>query len=256
MTVPPESAELLKKWQTASLRITGFQFGALELDSVRWWEALTGKPADSRNARPGIGQLVESGVIDGRVIQLQIQPGRIDWLLLPKDDPESEAFASLGDYDSSLVYFSELISKWMVQAPPLNRLAFGALLLIPTVDQAQATEILARILQDVTLNWAGIKEFVLQVNRPEPSAVLPEIGPINRLVKWQTIVQKKIVANLLPASHAPFTTSEQTAVSLELDMNTVTPTDATKQIPPGRLIPVLVELIEHATHIASKRILP
>jgi hypothetical protein len=253
MTVSNEAAELLKEWQTGSLRVTAFHVGALDLNSVRWWEDLTRQPSESRNVRAGLGQLVEVGAIESRVLQLQIQPGRIDWLLLPKD--ENERFPTLGDYEKSLSYFSELVFKWLAEAPSLNRLAFGALLLIPTADQSRSNERLAQILQDVTINWEGIQDFVIQVNRPQACAALPDAGPINRVVKWQSLVRRKIVATLLPTVQVPVAT-EETAVSLELDMSTVASTDATKALPSERLKSLLGELMDHATDIAARRILP
>lgn len=255
MIASPQATELLKKWQTASLRMTGFHVGALDLSSLAWWEKLTGQPAESRNVRPGIGQLVESGTVEGRTIQLQIQPGRIDWLLLPKDEPDSATFASLGDYETSLSYFSQLVSKWVEQSPPLNRLAFGTLLLVPTANQSKTIEALAQMLPDVTINWAGIQEFVLSVNRPQASVAFAEAGPINRVAKWQSLVRKKIITSSLLAGQAPLTTSEETAACLELDVSTNAPTDGTKELPAERRRPLFAELMDYATAIASTRAL-
>jgi hypothetical protein len=235
--------------------MTGFHVGTLDLNSLRWWEALTRQSAESRNVRPGIGQLVEFGTLEGRTVQLQIQPGRIDWWLLPKEEPESVKFASLGDYGDALSYFSQLIFKWVEQAPPLNRLAFGALLLIPTANQSESIDELAKMLPDVIINWAGINEFVLQVNRPQTSAVFPEAGPINRVAKWQTLIRKKIMASPMLGGQAPVTTSEEMAACLELDISTIVPTEGMKELPSERLKQLFEELMDYGTAIASKRAL-
>jgi len=98
MSMPIE-IHRLRAWQPGSLRVTAFQIEPVDVSSVDWWRALTGNSSESKNIRAGIGQLVEQGPIDRGVLQLQIQPVRIDWILLPKDDPESELFQDLGDFE-------------------------------------------------------------------------------------------------------------------------------------------------------------
>jgi hypothetical protein len=252
MTTPADKAFELANWQTGSLRVTGFTIDPVAFDTVNWWETLTGQASESKNLRPGSGQLVELGTHAGKILQLQIQPGRVDWLLLPKDDPDSVKFASLGAFEESLTSFTELVSKWFVNAPAMNRIALGVQLLLPTANYSEAVHILAGILDYVNINWDGIQEFMLQLNRPEISASFPDLGAINRLVKWQTIVRKKILAALAPQPQAPVTTSEEFAVYCELDINTTPPADARTKLPPEKLTALLVELGRIAAAVKFK----
>lgn len=253
MTTAREAAERPVKWQTGSLRVTVFYTGLLDVVSVNWWESLTGQQPDSKNVRAPGGQLIELGTVEGQVLHLQIQPGRIDWLLLPKDDPDSETFSLLGDFAKSSTYFGNLISKWFEQAPPLNRIAFGAQLFIPTADQPEAIRIVATILLCVKMKWEGVRDFIFQVNRPRACETLPGLGAINRLARWQTIARRKVTAILLPQPQAPVMTSEEHAAFCELDISTNAPTDAdTIKLPPDALRSLLTELIKHAADIVSK----
>ncbi len=246
------AAERAKQWQTGLLRATAFYPDPFDLAGVNWWESLAGRPSESKNVRAGLGQLAEFGTVDDRVLQLQIQPGRIDWLLLPKDEPEGGSFPSLGDFEKCLGYFRELFFKWLSQAPELNRLAFGAQLYIPTADQSEAVQTVAGILQYVKIDWTGIRDIVFQLNRVQACKTLPELGAINRLVKWQTVVRKRIVGALLPEPQAPVTTAEEFAAYWELDISLAAPTDAKMKLPPEKLKELFTELTHEAADIVSR----
>jgi hypothetical protein len=109
------------------------------------------------------------------------------------------------------------------------------------------------MLSSLNIKWEGLQDFILQVNRPQSCATLPNIGVINRVVKWQTVVLRKISAVLLPQPQPPVTTSEKTAAFLELDISTAAPSDASiLMLPPEQLKALLAELIHHAADIVSK----
>jgi hypothetical protein len=248
-----ETAEKPRTWQAESLRITAFCTQTLDVGNVRWWESLTGKEPDFRNARPTMGHLVEQGALENKILQLQIQPGRIDWLLLPKIDPEKETFPLLGDFGSAIEFLSGPVSKWLWDAPPLNRLAFGAQLSIRTTDQAEALRLIAGILKYVKIDWDGIRDLIFQVNRPTECRTLPDMVDINRLAKWQTVVRKQMLATLLPVPLRPVTTNEEAAAYFELDVNTTPPAEPSAlTLPPDRLPALLEELIDKARSIVAK----
>jgi hypothetical protein len=154
------------QWETMSLRATAFYVGPLDVGPIRWWEELAGQASESKTVRAGVGQLVEQGTLGNRVLQLQIQPGRIDWLLLPKEDPESAGFSVLGDFGESKDYFSSLVSPWLGKGPRLVRLAFGAQLVIPTPNVEVAMRIMSEALPHLDLKDAGARDLVFQINHP------------------------------------------------------------------------------------------
>jgi hypothetical protein len=132
----------------------------------------------------------------------------------------------------------------------LNRLAFGAQLLFPTADFSEATKTLAKILDYVKINWNDIQDFVFQLNRPQVSTSFPDLGAINRLVKWQTIVRKKIIATIIsPTPQAPVTLIEESAVYCEVDISTTAAVDPQKTLPPEQLRALVAELIHQASGV-------
>jgi hypothetical protein len=252
MTAVTIAAQLTKNWETSLLRATAFPTGPLDLASVKWWEVATGRSSESKNIRTGIGQLIEVGTVDDKVLQLQIQPGRIDWVLALKDDPESEKFSSLGDFDKSSNYFRELIVKWLEQAPPLNRIAFGAVLSIPTKNESEAMETISRFLPYVKIDWSGVRDFIFQMNLPQPCATFPGLGAINRLVKWQNVVRQKVIATLSPPLQAPVATTQEPAAQCELDISTAVSTETAFKLPPDQLKALFAELVQHAAEVMPK----
>src|SRR5271155_2990939 len=159
MSARPEitdTAELPVEWKAGSLRITAYCTDPPDPGSLQWWEFVTKQPAEVRNVtRTPFGQLIEQGTIGDRTLHLQVQLNRVDWVIFPKDDTESENFPTLGEFEESSTYFRELISQWLSAAPPLNRLAFGAQMYIPVANQPRAMEIIAKILPFIEINWKG-----------------------------------------------------------------------------------------------------
>jgi hypothetical protein len=256
MTAQSEAVNRPAEWQTGSLRLTAFYLGRLDPGAEGWWQSLTGQPSESKNVRPAMGQLTERGTVQGRTLQLQVNPGRIDWLHLPEEGPETEGFPVLGDFANAVGDFRSLVSAWLPQAPPLNRLAFGAQLLIAAQDQESATKIIAQTVRHVQMDWTGVRDFVFQLNRPKPCLTNPSLGPINRLVKWQSIVRRKIVATLLPEPHVPVATTEDVAACWELDLSTAIPQNDKMVLAPELLEGLLSELTDGAMDIVLKGDVP
>lgn len=253
---PRARRDLSKLWRAGTLRATAFYVGQVDLKNVQWWESLTGLQSESRNVRQGSGQLFEYGAVGDRMLHLVVQPSRIDWILLPKEHPDSTEFQFLGEFAAVISYFGTLLSTWFSSSPLLNRLAFGGLLHIPTDNQVDAIKILAEALIDVKINWTGIQDFVFQLNRPLDCHVVPSAGPVNRVVKWQTMVQKKLVAPVIPTGQGTVKVSEQISACLELDISTADPVDPGRPLPNDRLKPLFDELLERSAEIVTEGKLP
>ena len=186
------------------------------------------------------------------MLQLQIQPGRIDWVLAPKDEPADNKFLSLGDFAYSSEYFGELIFKWLDLAPELDRIAFGAVLTIPTQNDFESVQTISRFLPNLNLDWGNVRDFIFQVNRPRPCITIPQLGALNRLVKWQSVLRAMLVATIGPQSPAPTTTAEQWAAQCELDISTGAPKDPSIMLPHEQLKPLFAELVQQGKEVVSK----
>jgi len=246
-----QPVERVSNWEAGLLRITAFPSEQVDLRTVDWWEKVTGTASEMRTVQPSVGQLTEQGTVEDYLLRLQIQFGRVDWVLLPKDDVQNEAFPLLGKFEQVSRRFRELVSPWLTGAPRVNRLAFGAVLYVPTASLEEATEVISKILPYVNIEWSGIRDFIFQINRPRPCRTCSEAGDINRLSKWQIVVLKKMITVLAPDASGPLTTSEQPAAYWELDINTAPPPGAQKEITRDLLDPLLNELLENATTIVK-----
>jgi hypothetical protein len=248
MTDSPQPPKI--PWQVGSVRITAFSTEQTDLRSVDWWSTVAGAPSEMKNIQTAIGQMIEQGTIGDRHLRLQVQVGRIDWILIPKDEPQSENFPLLGDFEKVSVQFRQLMSGWLAYPPRINRLAFGAVLYVPKPCVAEAAEVISKVLPYVNIQWSEVRDFVFQVNRPRPCVTYSEVREINRLNKWQTVVLKKMIA-ILPTETSglsgPVTTSEQVAAYWEVDINTAPFTDSRKEIPRELALPLIDELIQNGT---------
>jgi hypothetical protein len=247
-----ERVPATKMWDTGLLRVTAFCLNPPDLGSIRWWDNVVGKPAETRQVRPGLGQLIEQGSFDERSLQLGVNLARVDWIMIPKPSEESETFGSLGNFAQAATTFRELISKWFAEPLSLNRIAFGASLFIHTKDQHEAIQQIKSMLPSLRSDLNEVQDFIFQINRPKPSVALPELGSINRIARWQVVLRQTLVANLLPQVQPPVSTSQQTAANLELDINTPALSDTKKELPREKLSTVLEELSDNALEIALK----
>jgi hypothetical protein len=102
------------------------------------------------------------------------------------------------------------------------------------------------------INWDVVQDFIFQVNHPTVSVTLAEFGPINRSVKLQAVVRKKVIATLLPEGHPPLTTGEDFAAYCEVDISTTAPVDSTLILPAAQLGRLLGELSGYGAELASR----
>ena len=216
--------------------------------------AISWSAARIEKVRAAAAQSTEVGPLeDNKLLQLQIQPGRIDWVLFPQDNTENNVFPSLGEFEKPLKLFRELISKWIPESPPLTRLAFGTVLSIKTPNQSESVLVLSRFLPFVKLNWLDVQDFNIQLNQPRPSCRHANLGAINRLIKWQAALRKAFVATIsLGSPSSPLTTKEETAVLCELDISTPALPDPAAILPRENVSALFEELLENASDIVVK----
>ena len=233
--MPDESQNKPRKetdWQAESVRATAFPSpGSLSIDSSNWWETIVGEPPENRVAQPKVGVLQEQGHFSNGMLTLISQPARIDWLFT-QPNPD-EVNWSLEDCTE---VFQPMISRWLVAAPSLQRLAFGAVLRLPVSDRKEGYEALSRFLHNVKLDPAGSTEFLFQINRPRQSKIVEGLS-INRLSKWSVALLQQVTYSVQPPQTAPFqimSQEENAFCRVELDINTMPDVDgelATEVLP-------------------------
>ncbi len=243
-----EMAELAKQegWAIDHLRFTHFpeSYGdKMSLDTLTaLWTSFNGggAPQQRREERlPGGARLVVEGAwiakeeasekALGPKLQIAalLQPrtenrvGRIDFLVLPSDDPGPpfviEDLHILAD-------MAQRIHNFLQEAPPAQRLAFGAVFLNKKDSPREALLFLREKLPTVSIDPDNTKDFVYRVNRPR----LVEVSggtkdktkvEINRINEWSLAQFSGFVAAVQPDS--PPTPIETSYFSrLLLDINT------------------------------------
>jgi hypothetical protein len=147
-----------------------------------------------------------------------------------------------------LVPFKDLMTRWLRDCPPLQRLAVGAALYLPVKDRREAYRQLAKYLRCVPEYSDDEGDFLYQFNRRRRSSVVPEIK-INRLSKWTWVPLGEVTVK-----DGKLVEPAESACLLELDINTMPEFQGT--LPRERYVPLFEEMVGLAVEIAARGDVP
>ncbi len=240
-------------WQAENLRLTVFLRPNDMIIEQSWWDDLFGDSPDATSALPKMKQKREEGRFDEGKLVLMVQPERIDWLFtVDKQELNVEELPTIGPFPRSLERFSELMEKWLGldTCPPIQRLAFGAILSLPVKDQEQGYRQISVYLP-FTLDPENSSDFMYQINRPRGSSSGIAGLRINRLSKWSVAttywLKSKLSLGLASAAHSSRT--QLHSCRLELDVNTMP--DFKGELTQEQLLPLYQELINLGKEIVE-----
>ncbi len=244
-----------RELQAESVRLTAFLSPSVRVSEPTWWADLVGCQPDTRTSRPSRGELQEAGPLGDRTLLLSMQPGRVDWVLTPRQEegvlPQTKW---IGLFPESLEAFDPLMTSWLGNCPRLVRLAFGAIVAEPVPDRVAGYRKLAEYLPAVHLDPERSYDFLYQINRPRDSSIV-ETLKINRLCKWS--VTRFVPFMLTIASHAiqpiPIR-AEEYVCRIELDINTAA--EFVGELPSQTLPQLFEELRRLAIEIATRGDIP
>jgi hypothetical protein len=241
----------LADWLAEQLRLTVFTApGAIIPRPEQWWDAILATPAEQSSANLRSQQTTLAGSIDRRNWILRLEPGRIDWIVVPSpaDDQVSaagNAIPLMGSVAENLALFSRYIEAWLGRpdVPDLVRIAFGAILHHPEEDRRSAYVQLGQYLP-FRLDPES-SDFFLQINLPPTDSRTGVRGlRFNRLSRWSITAVANVGLRLegpgprVTASSSGFMAH---AIRIELDINTAPEFQGT--IPRDRFIDVYRELV-------------
>ncbi len=214
----------LSEWASESLRATAFPAADAAVNPENWWRSTVGEEPETQVNRPRSGELLQEGLFHGAKIRFKLRLGRIDWILSPVQS-ESElpqGFLVVGPFEEACARFRDLISRWFSLSPPLERLAFGAIAILPVPDQAHGYMRLSGYLPSVQLEPEGSSDFSYQINRPRLSRCGISGLSINRLSKWTVARTELQSLTLGPREGLRVIGRAERAFAcrVELDMNT------------------------------------
>lgn len=240
-------------WQAHLLRLTCFTSSAANFDPTNWWLDITGEQPENTVVRAREGFRQDDGIINEKKLILGVQPTRVNLLM---QSTESENQTPIGLFTDNLDPFLAIVSRWFKVAPPLTRIAFGAVLIFPVADRETGYEMLAKLLPKIQIDSVNSSDFLYQINRPRTSHTITPKLKINRLTKWS--VQKSSLVHfvLSPSVKIPstFPSNETVSCRLELDINTSE--DFKSDLPQNKLMNIFEELVELAKEITIKGDVP
>ncbi len=251
----------LSVWKAEGVRITAFPEPNPSSQMEGWWSSVAGESPETRNSQPRLGVIQESGAFLDGALTLNVTPLRVDWLLsvsATPPGPDSE-FPVLGDLVKIVEAFCSRLNVWFESAPPIKRLAFGSVGLQQVGGHKEGYELLSKYLRGVKIDPEGSSEFLYQINRPRPSAVIEGLT-INRLTKWSVLRMQGVSMQLMLTPDAKGSVvsgvpmRELFAVRSEIDVNT-SPSWA-KLLDQPQLASILGELVGLGLEIAARGDIP
>ncbi len=231
------------EWEAESLRLTAFLSPSAQIDRQDWWKTIVGDLPERTTSERSTGLQQEEGKFRDGKLSLIVQPTRIDWQLTPPDISPI-GFPKIGPWLDSLRSFHDLMLSWIAIAPPVQRLAFGAVFLLQVPNSQEGYKKLSTYLpfeldKDST-------DFFYQINRPRKSTSARQLDlKINRLSKWNVLGGFALSLNQ-PLQIKP----TQFSLRLELDLSTAE--DFQNELPSEQLPQILSELVEIGKEIALK----
>jgi hypothetical protein len=246
---PPRADDALVE----SLRLTGFTEQSVRLAETTWWSDVTGAEPQQRMSMPGQGTFQDVGSFGEQALVLSVQAGRIDWFLTPPAVAGVQAgIRSAGVFPAAFSAFLEPMLRWFRVSPPLIRLAFGAVVLVPVESKENGYRRLSEFLPTVRIDPTGSEDFLYQINRPRNSRELQGLR-LNRLSKWSVALFQGFQIGIptgLPQPVVSRLGERAFACRVELDISTAA--DHSGILPPQSLGEILRTLVNLGSEIVLR----
>lgn len=251
----------LSEWQTVLLRLTAFPVPGVSFQSKPSWEHIVGSAPETQTSQPRAGILVEEGPFGSGTLTLDFNPGRIEWRYAPverefrvEDLLVEEDIPSIGSFDHAVEEFLAAATQWLSEARlDLQRLAFGASILLPVETEAEGYKRLAVYLHNVNLEPPPSSDFMYQVNRLRSSTgSIPDLK-INRLSRWSVGKYQRTILQVSPSigqAQQLIIGNDSRICRLELDINNAP--ELNKIIPTNKLPELFRELVDLGREIAAE----
>ena len=241
----------LADWQTEALRLSVFPDNPDDAIKTQHWQSLIATPPETVSRPPQMLQVIEEGPWNNARLQVVGQPGQVHWRTFSAT-PKRKGPIAVGPFASAVPPFRALMERWLAEScPSVNRIAFGATLLLPTDSLREACRRLDGMLASVTIDSDGTRDFMYRINRRRGCAH-DEALQINRLATWaavQAIGLEVAIGAGLPSARAA---QAEHFCRLELDINTVPP----QKIAQENLSSIFCGLVDAATEIAEQGDVP
>ena len=240
------------EWQTESLRLTVFPVDPSDATKAQHWQPLISTPAEAVQRPHQTQQVIEEGPWNSARLQVVGQPGQVHWRTF-SPTASSGGPTLLGPLADAVSPFRTLMTRWLTQVSfPVNRIAFGANVLLSVSSLPLACRSLDGMLPTVKIDPNGTRDFMYRINRRRES-VHDSSLQINRLATWSVMqfIGLEVVIGA-EGGPAPRELPEKHFCRLELDVNTVPPRELCQK----ELSATFDELIDAAIEIAEQGDVP
>lgn len=237
-----------KSWIAESLRFTLFSFAPINPKEHNYWELVLNEPPEQEIGSPKTGVVQQNGPWENGLLDLVVQPSRVDWTWRASQDLDIDKFPTVGPLDESSKKFESLLNRWLEHCPAASRIAFGVISLLPADSLSEGLEFLARS-TGLDIDLEGASDVMFQLNRPRPTKTDVAELKINRLANWSMVRFQKIQLQI-GASSKYSNIDEAIACRLVLDVNTSP--DFSGDLSKNHLRALCAELQTSALEIAEK----
>lgn len=243
--------DLMPDWKCENIRLSLFSIGGIQLTSGDW-TTLTGQ-AEAEQEQKGSGRHVFSSALMGGQLSLGVIGNRCDCILNAIANVEllsEDNIPSVGQWPTCFEEFQRATEAYLPKfGVPINRMAFGATLVLPHKTRLDAYVTLVEQIKSFKHPPDQIHDVLFRINWPQNSKVDNSLT-LNRLTTWQV---QQIQLQIVVAdgnSPASFVNPISFITRLELDHNTdqghVEPFDV------GLLVPIYRELANLALQNAEQ----
>lgn len=258
MTASSEPLPSIEEWKAQVVRLTAFPVEVEASREADWWRSLVEAEPEETNVKRGESSIAVrtcSGTYEGYALQLVVDPVRIQWSFVPKLDASSFSpeLPLVGHFSEVLAVFGPLMQRWLDRSPPIERLAFGGVLLQPAETHESAYRILGRYLHAVQLD-PSTSDFMYRINRHRQSRSGVDGLVINRLSVWSALRWTALLKLDAGGRTKEVKPPDAFAARLELDVNTAA--DYTGELPRATLGKLWTELVDFGREIAERGEIP
>ena len=133
-------------WKAEILRITVFPVDTASLSAEDSWKHIIDEQPDNLQVQRSGLETREIKYGNGRIVLIK-QRDRIEWRYLSNPIDESLNLPIIGNFTEELQTFLRLAVSWLeyINAFPLNRIAFGVVLLFPVAGLDEGKEVLGNL---------------------------------------------------------------------------------------------------------------
>ena len=172
------------EWDIENLRLSIFHPGGSVGTGL--WRQLMEEPPENSSVMERQGITQEQGIVDGNVLLLVIQNGRLDWHLLPGPTTGTirESPPTLTVAGPKISLLRRALDVSVPVCGLVSRLALGAVLTRVAKNHSEGLEQLSKYLPCLEFGDQEFSDFVFQINRRRPSPSAPHVR-VNRLSRWQ-----------------------------------------------------------------------